>query len=232
LTKRSWTEPEPNWRPLRRMLRYLDPPIRVQLIQQNLDAYKGPSDLASDLLNHKRRTDLLNHRRREFEIGERQRELRRLTRIKNAFDNSISKRQIVVFARCPVSKPFKQLPPDVWISLKVTDWRKGVAVAPDGTVYSSIHFGGVNTGAISQSPPLKKASEAVTAKEIASLYDEIEQIGKDNIPDVNVTADMVHLRLAARGISASKRQIIKLAKSFASRRRPRGRPLSKPTYKI
>jgi hypothetical protein len=38
-----------------------------------------------------------------------------------------------------VSARFKRLPADVWPVLQVLDWQNGVAVAPEGTAYWSIH---------------------------------------------------------------------------------------------
>jgi len=57
-----------------------------------------------------------------------------------AFDRAVSTRAVALYARTQsVSAGFEQLPADVWPLLEVADWQNGVAVAPDGTTYWSIH---------------------------------------------------------------------------------------------
>jgi hypothetical protein len=57
-----------------------------------------------------------------------------------AFDRAVSTRAVALYARTQsVSAEFEQLPADVWPLLEVADWQNGVAVAPDGTTYWSIH---------------------------------------------------------------------------------------------
>jgi hypothetical protein len=57
-----------------------------------------------------------------------------------AFDRAVSIKSIVLNARIQsVAAPFERLPADVWPVLEVLDWENGVAVAPDGSVYWSIH---------------------------------------------------------------------------------------------
>jgi hypothetical protein len=47
---------------------------------------------------------------------------------------------VVIYARPgTLTAEFVHIPPDAWGMLRVTDWTKGVAVAPDGTRYWSIH---------------------------------------------------------------------------------------------
>lgn len=56
------------------------------------------------------------------------------------FDRAVLLGSIVLHARPHrVSARFKRLPADVWPILQVSDWQNGVAVAPDGTAYWSIH---------------------------------------------------------------------------------------------
>jgi hypothetical protein len=57
-----------------------------------------------------------------------------------SFDRAISTKSVVLYAQVgDLSGPFKRLPAHVWPLLKVADWANGVAVAPDGTAYWSIH---------------------------------------------------------------------------------------------
>ena len=57
-----------------------------------------------------------------------------------AFDRAVSSEAVMLYARRQtVSADFEQLPGDVWPFLEVADWQNGVAVAPDGTTYWSIH---------------------------------------------------------------------------------------------
>jgi hypothetical protein len=59
-----------------------------------------------------------------------------------AFDRAVSAGAIVLFARKhAVSAHFERLPKDVWPLLEIVDWQNGVAVAPERTVYWSIHVG-------------------------------------------------------------------------------------------
>ena len=57
-----------------------------------------------------------------------------------AFGRAVSEGAMKVYARLQsVTAPLKQLPPDVWPYLVVTDWQSGVADAPDSCRYWSIH---------------------------------------------------------------------------------------------
>ena len=57
-----------------------------------------------------------------------------------AFDRAVSSGVVLLYARRQsVSADFEQLPADAWPLLEVADWQNGVAVAPDGTTYWSIH---------------------------------------------------------------------------------------------
>jgi hypothetical protein len=57
-----------------------------------------------------------------------------------AFDRALSAGAIVLFARKDaVSAHFERLPKDVWPLLEIVDWQNGMAVAPERTVYWSIH---------------------------------------------------------------------------------------------
>jgi hypothetical protein len=56
------------------------------------------------------------------------------------FDQAVSSGSIILHARPHrVSARFKRLPADVWPVLEVSDWQNGVAIAPDGTSYWSVH---------------------------------------------------------------------------------------------
>jgi hypothetical protein len=60
--------------------------------------------------------------------------------IVRSFDRAISTKSVVIYAQAgDLSAPFKRLPAHVWPLLEVADWANGVAVAPDGTAYWSIH---------------------------------------------------------------------------------------------
>jgi hypothetical protein len=57
-----------------------------------------------------------------------------------AFGRVIATRAAVLYARTPaLTSPFERLPADVWSLLEIADWQNGVAVAPGGTRYWSIH---------------------------------------------------------------------------------------------
>jgi hypothetical protein len=57
-----------------------------------------------------------------------------------SLDRAISTKSVVLYAQVgDLSASFKRLPPHVWPLLEVADWSNGVAVAPDGTAYWSIH---------------------------------------------------------------------------------------------
>jgi hypothetical protein len=57
-----------------------------------------------------------------------------------SFDRAISTKSVVLYAQVgDLSAPFKRLPAHVWPLLMVADWASGKAIAPDGTVYWSIH---------------------------------------------------------------------------------------------
>jgi hypothetical protein len=57
-----------------------------------------------------------------------------------AFDRAVSTGAAVLYARTQtVAADFERLPADVWALLDVVDWQDGVAFAPDGTAYWSIH---------------------------------------------------------------------------------------------
>jgi hypothetical protein len=67
-----------------------------------------------------------------------------------AFDRAVSTGAAVLYARTQtVAADFERLPADVWALLNVVDWQNGVAVAPDGTAYWSIH---VQHSAVDVSP--------------------------------------------------------------------------------
>jgi hypothetical protein len=56
------------------------------------------------------------------------------------FDRAVSSGVVVLYARPQsVLADFEQLPADAWPLLEVADWQNGVAVAPDGSTYWSIH---------------------------------------------------------------------------------------------
>jgi hypothetical protein len=60
--------------------------------------------------------------------------------ILRTFDRAVLSGSIVLHARPHrASARFKRLPADVWPVLQVLDWQNGVAVAPEGTAYWSIH---------------------------------------------------------------------------------------------
>jgi hypothetical protein len=57
-----------------------------------------------------------------------------------SFDGAVSIGAAVLYGRpTTLTADFEDLPADVWPLLKVVDWQNGVAVAPDGSTYWSIH---------------------------------------------------------------------------------------------
>jgi hypothetical protein len=57
-----------------------------------------------------------------------------------AFDRAVASGAVLLYARPQsASGDFRRLPADVWPLLEVADWQNGVAVAPDSSVYRSIH---------------------------------------------------------------------------------------------
>ena len=76
------------------------------------------------------------------------------------FDRAVSSGSIVLHARPHrVSARFKRLPADAWAVLEVSDWQNGVAIAPDGTSYWSIH---VQPAAIETRPTDEPSGMEVT----------------------------------------------------------------------
>jgi hypothetical protein len=58
----------------------------------------------------------------------------------SALDRAVSTGAVAVYARIgSVLAPFERLPADVWRLLEIADWQNGVAVAPEGSSYWSIH---------------------------------------------------------------------------------------------
>jgi hypothetical protein len=56
------------------------------------------------------------------------------------FDRAVSADAAVLYGRLrAVMADFVQVPADVWAMIEVADWQNGIAVAPDGTAYFSIH---------------------------------------------------------------------------------------------
>jgi hypothetical protein len=218
--KLTWPQADPDWRPLRTLQEIRGVP--PEDVERRADDFAARGLLGGDRVRLVRALASLPPG--TLITG------RLLERKKSDFDRSVSEGKIIIFARSPTSAPFKVLPSDVWLSLTVSDWRHGVAFAPDGTVYSSIHYAVAKRGVDSQGRAPKVASTKAVLDEITSLYDEIEQrLGKNAIPNINETADQVQRRLKDHGVSASKRQIIIVAKdpSVAIRRRPVGRTIAK-----
>jgi hypothetical protein len=57
-----------------------------------------------------------------------------------AFARATSTKAVMLYAQVgAISAPFKRLPAHVWGLLEVADWESGAAIAPDNTVYWSIH---------------------------------------------------------------------------------------------
>lgn len=60
--------------------------------------------------------------------------------IRRAFDHAVITEAVTLYARRgATSADFGRLPNDVWRLLEVADWQNGLAIAPDGTRYWSIH---------------------------------------------------------------------------------------------
>jgi hypothetical protein len=65
-----------------------------------------------------------------------------------AFDRAVSNRMVLLYGRPQnILANFKRLPADAWPLLDVKNWETGVAVAPDGTAYWSIHAAPTRTQA-------------------------------------------------------------------------------------
>lgn len=74
------------------------------------------------------------------------------------FDRSVSIGSLVLYARPDsITADFERLPADTWPLLDVIDWQNGVAVAPDRTVYWSIHVGPSNSDGAATSKPARSA---------------------------------------------------------------------------
>jgi hypothetical protein len=71
--------------------------------------------------------------------------------LRATFDRKVSRQIVSLYSRPDLKSPFAPLPPDVWRYLDV-DWKSGKAIAPDGTVFWSIHVqrsaAGVSTDGI------------------------------------------------------------------------------------
>jgi hypothetical protein len=213
LTKRTWAQPDPSWRPLRQLLDLRRPRRDPEREADRLIAAGG--------LGHDRRENLVrfvaNREQRRPPIGPDQ--------ARKFLDWGIPTGKIVVFARCPITASFRQLQPDVWAALKVTNWEEGVAVAPDGTVYSSIHFRAVDR---ESSGPLRKATRDEVSDEIAATYDEAEA-KKTKPPNLSELPTAVGARLKKKGCTATKETIRKIGglPRFCERRLKRGPPFSR-----
>jgi hypothetical protein len=82
-----------------------------------------------------------------------------------AFDDAVSGKQVVLYARLQTTAPFEQLPSDIWRVLEVVDWQNGVACDPEGALYYSIHA--VSTHRQMPAPSIV-ADETAAAKALAS----------------------------------------------------------------
>jgi hypothetical protein len=59
-----------------------------------------------------------------------------------AFDRAVASGAVLLYARPQsISAKIERLPADAWPLLDVIDWQNGVAMAPDGTAYWSLHAG-------------------------------------------------------------------------------------------
>jgi hypothetical protein len=77
-----------------------------------------------------------------------------------ALSSVIARGEAVLYARTAISAPLERVPADVCHLLKVADWRNGVAVAPDGTQYWSIHVGPSASKAAAKGAPKKRHSRS------------------------------------------------------------------------
>jgi len=141
-----------------------------------------------------------------------------------SFDRAVSRGTAMLIGRPKTfSAPFERLPGDVWPLLQVIDWENGVAVAPDGTRYFSIHAVIVVKSA-TQGPSLKPAPPVVISKAITEVYDRAQGSG-EKPPNIKELPAHVLRLLKAKGLHASGRQVMKLAENpeHARRRRSPGK---------
>jgi hypothetical protein len=136
-----------------------------------------------------------------------------------AFDQAVLTRAVAVYGREHViSAPFERLPTDVWPLLTVVDWDNGVAVAPDGTHFWSIHARlsmveghpsqstNVDAGHKAQVTSVEAMSEPVTNKMPAKFpprsrgrrpvkREAVEQQMRDEIRQDRLTRDALRVML-------------------------------------
>ena len=172
-----------------------------------------------------------------------------------AFARAVSEGAVKMYARLQsVSAPLTQLPPDVWPYLIVADWQHGVADAPDGSRYWSVHveicaetvgrwlIGGpqrahpdldeMHQKVLSQVerqnslPALKKAPTSAIHEAIRQAYSDAEIAGRKP-PNIKELPDAVLPLLRAKGYRASGKRIMKLGRDpeHSRRRRPPGKTL-------
>lgn len=97
--------------------------------------------------------------------------------IQTCFDRAISSGRILLHARIgTVTADFAGLPRDIWAIVRVVDWDDGIAVAPDGTQYWSIHVESTDadpeqeaaeflSARLKSDPDMKRADAARACKE-------------------------------------------------------------------
>ena len=172
-----------------------------------------------------------------------------------AFGRAVSEGAVKMYARLQsVSAPLKQLPPDVWPYLVVTDWQRGVADAPDRSRYWSIHveisaetvgrwiIGGPQRAhldlddmhqiVLSQvqrhdsAVALRKAPSSAIHEAIRVAYSNAETAGRKP-PNIKELPAAVLPLLQAKGYHASGRRIMDLGRTpeHLSKRRAPGKTL-------
>jgi hypothetical protein len=97
------------------------------------------------------------------------------------FDHAIASGDLALYARPQsVSQEFTVLPPDIWPVLAIVDWENGVARAPDGTFYWSIH---VQLSAAQE--PVSATSKITSDKRKKRVLAKraIEEIYPQRVPD-------------------------------------------------
>jgi hypothetical protein len=120
------------------------------------------------------------------------------------FDGAISTGAVVLYGRPKtVTADFVQVPADVWTMLEVADWENGIAVAPDGTAYFSIHA--------VVAPDVQEAADKAVGAEAPSSSDKTSTTAKRKTRNTKratpeAYAEHQHTHLISTGEYASRRE--------------------------
>lgn len=141
-----------------------------------------------------------------------------------AFGRAVSQGHVNLYARLQrISAPLEPLPADVWPLLNVSDWQRGVAVGPEGTLYWAICVE-IPSGEEPTTQRFRPAPKSRIREVIKDVYDTMEA-DRRRPPNIKELPRFVLPILEAEGFHASRRSIMQEggAKEFASRRWPQGK---------